>query len=792
MVKLAALQAKGIIGKSKGETHVNLWMGQRALQEQAQALIFNLKERAGKTGPERWRVIKGIENILASKGFDAAHVPVKQIDALGGDLVVFGGEDKVPKIKGCLKTDNVQLEFARALTLRMGDHACIFQTAWENRVRAELRRAGFIKVGTRVYVDSSEFVSPERTKHAYRVSPCIVHGRPSLWIDAGFRIMIPLKFQEAMRATEEESIKVRVLPDWKAAFVTGVSEKRVGESRNIDIALWRRRGVPVEADHRVVIVKFPGNPKPYHYPEICVYREFEYGRKGYAARRLTPDERVSRVLTLLNRLGKIRFLGFEVVFDTLPASSSAVTLGLGRFRSQRDFQVLLRKDGEDLPVNLLEVRDALYSGAQPYTGKVDGVFGVVAPPEVAGILEKALGKIADTYSKLNFGSLEQRFGIRYTEGRGVNDYVEAFNDMISTVTESESARKIIFVILPDVSYEGDIYYAAKDAFFNPAIPLPLRAVEPIQTQCLEVSTLRSIVNGNTRICETLAPQIYLKLYGRQAAIWLCKEPADSHIYDEPGITAYACFDTSRRKKYKSEISVFTAVTDPYGRFIWSDVIQSGGEGLTRASFYKLMEKIARVCKRYSELFPRIEPRLRFELRRIVLYKDGPIKPAERALMREVFEKGIPEDGLEPIPDAMRKRRDLPDSVSIDIVAVNKSPNRRVLVRTEEGWRNPRHGIFIIENPKSGILVSSVPHRWAGKELATVQPIQLVKVEHFNVDSDLEEPTIEGLVKEYFHLKYLNWLSLFQPPKFALPQRITQRTGEYISAQVRIPTGIIVW
>jgi len=63
MVKLAALQAKGIIGKSKGETHVNLWMGQRALQEQAQALIFNLKERAGKTGPERWRVIKGIENI---------------------------------------------------------------------------------------------------------------------------------------------------------------------------------------------------------------------------------------------------------------------------------------------------------------------------------------------------------------------------------------------------------------------------------------------------------------------------------------------------------------------------------------------------------------------------------------------------------------------------------------------------------------------------------------------------------------------------------------------------------
>jgi len=790
MIGLAAPRGR-VIGKSTGEIHVNLWIGRRPIPREVPALIFNLEEKAGKTEAERWRIIKGIETILASRGFDVAHVPLKQIGAFGGDLIVFGDKNKISKVEG-LEADGTRLEFVKPLVMKTDDHAYIFHVAWENRVRAELKRAGFVKAGTRVYIDSREFVSPEIKKHAYRVSPCIMHEKPSLWIDAGFRVMIPLKFQEALRATEEDSIRVRVLPDWKAAFVTGVSDKRAGESPNVDIAVWQRRGVPVRTDHRIFVVKFPGCPKQYHYPEICVYKEFEYGRREYTAERLPPDARVSRVLTLLGRLGKIKFLGYEVEFDTIPASSGDVVQRVGRFESPESFGVLLGKNGGYLSVSLREVRDALLNGAQPYTGRVDGIFGVVAPHEVEKILEEALARIADTYSKLNFGSLKQGLGIRYIEGRGVSDYVEAFNDMVSSVTEPRSVKRIIFVILPEVSYEGDIYYAAKDTFFNPTIPLPETRAEPVQTQCIEISTLRSIAEGNTTICETLAPQIYLKLHGTNAAIWLCKEPADSHIYDESGITAYACFDVSRRMKYKSEISVFTAVTDPYGRFIWSDVIHSGGEGLTKASFYKLVEQIAQVCKRYSELFPRIEPRLRFKLKRIVLYKDGMIKRTEQALMREVFEKGIPESGLEPLPDAMRKRRDLPDSVSIDVVAVNKSPNRRVLVKTSDGWKNPKHGTFLIEDSERAILVSSVPHRRAGRELATVQPIQLVKVQHFNVNSDLEEPSIDGLVKEYFHLKYLNWLSLFQPPKLALPQRITQKTGEYLSAQVRVPRGVIVW
>jgi hypothetical protein len=78
------------------------------------------------------------------------------------------------------------------------------------------------------------------------------------------------------------------------------------------------------------------------------------------------------------------------------------------------------------------------------------------------------------------------------------------------------------------------------------------------------------------------------------------------------------------------------------------------------------------------------------------------------------------------------------------------------------------------------------------EMNTLMPLELKKVLHLSINSSLQEPSIADLAREYYYLTHLNWLSLRQRSKFALPHKIAQKAGEYISAQVNIPQNIIIW
>jgi hypothetical protein len=786
---------ESLLYRYQEEFYLNLWSANAKVPEKVKGFVFSLQSML-QTEAEKWKLINKVLGRLAAKGFDAAVAPLEFRKKFSGDIVILSTNSiDVKEVISCIsKLSNAV--FCGEVDITYADHPEVFEHAWQNVFREHMEKIGFLSTAS-TYVPMNEFRSKNANKPSFRISASVVDGKPSLWIDPGRRIMIPLTYGEGKAATEDDSIPVRVLMDWKKAFVVGVYEETASEYTNYQlIEHWADRGVPVEAQHRIFKVKFGGDNKSYPYPEICVYKEYERGHKEYSGRKYKPSERIQLVQELLEkRINKVKFLGKSVSFNLAPVTSSSLLFKKEKFPSPKDFVVTLKKNGQAYSINLLKVKEELEGGAEPYTGKVTGKYAVIAPLSIKGVVEQAFSIIEKTYSRLNFGKLEQALPIKYVKSDKTSDFKEAFNLTISEIKDAvhiETENVIVFVILPDVQYSGTIYYEAKDTFFNP--PSFFDKVKPIQTQCIDTQTIRDIVGGKLNICETLVPQVYLKLYGRHAAVWLCTKPADSHVYaSDSGITAYACFDVSRRKKYKSQVSVFTAVTDPYGRFISFDVIHSGGEGLTKASFHKLIERVAQVCKAYSNEFSKIEPSLSFNLKRIVLYRDGHVNHALKKLMADVFENGVAEEGLEPIPTFFEGRRDLPSSIAIDIVGVNKSPNRRIFMKDKNDWRNAKRGICIVENNDECLLVGSSPHKdVTGAETTTVQPLEIEKVHHFKINSQLEEPTVGALAREYFHLSYLNWLSFSQRSKYALPQKITQKTGEYISAQVRVPPNVIMW
>lgn len=695
-------------------------------------------------------------------------------------------EAKLPKLQ------NGSVKVAGQVELSYAENPWIYENAWKNTFRNHMRNHRFLTSASS-YIPLEQIANSNPLKESIRVAAEIIDGQPHLWMNPGTKVMIPLTFDETKYASEDQPLSVRVLMDWHSAFLVGVYNETIGGYSGYDLfSLWRSRGVPVRKEERVYKVKFSDESQPYPYPQSCVFKEFEQGRKDSSFPKHTPSQKIEITSAFLkNKIGTIRFLGTDFSFDANPTEASALTNSVSQFESGNDFIVTLKKDGRHFPVKVFGIRDALLNGAEPYTGKKLGKYRVICPSILKDHIGSALDQIRLTYQKLNMGSICLAGQVRFVEARSQSEYREAFNLTINEIIEEAreiNEPTIVFVVLPVTTWENSLYYSAKDTFFNPSAVL--EEVKPIQIQCLESNTVR-ILPRNEPVSSNIAPQVYLKLYGRHAAIWLCNKPADSHVYpNDAGITAYACFDVSRRRKLKSQVSVFTAVTDGYGRFIAYDTFSAGGENLTPLAFAKLIENIARICKQYSDSFARREPNLKFQLKRIVLYKDGQIDRVEAGIMKNVFENGIPEEGIDPISSYFSGRQDLPQSLAIDILGVNKSSIKRAFVRSGSFWNNPERGLCMVErNGNTALLFSSQAQRRSGTEINTIKPLEIEQVHHFSINSNLATPNVDELAREYYHLTFLDWVSFYQKSKFALPQRITQKTGEYLSYQVHVPTGI---
>jgi hypothetical protein len=779
------------------EDHLNLWVADRRIPEKTNALALSVSGEIDKDTGKRWKAINGLASVLTSKGHVTTHIPINLRQKFQGDVVVLSTNavDEAEITRNIPRLEGAIVKATSKAVISSSEFPSIFANAWQTWFKETMRRIGFLHHGLGTYVATDQLAQASVHKSAFRISPELIDGVPALWIDPETRVMVPLSYEEAASATEDEPVQVRVLMDWKSAFLIGTYNENVSQFKDYDLEEhWRYRGIPVKPTHRIFKVKFGDQSIPYAYPEACVFKEYQRGKRELAGRKYKPGERVGLVQRFLTeRLSHVGFL--ETTFTFSPEPARAIDLGYetGEFESGHAFQVLLRRGPNVFPTSILNVKSSFEQGAEPYTGKQSGSYVVICPEELAQKIVPALKAIEKAYQNLNMGSITQLLPTLFVKGNKYNDYQEAFNLVIQDILSKSSDTKhiIAFVVLPNVAWENSIYFEAKRAFFNPSAIN--EDVKPMQIQCIESNTIDKIIADKRYIIENVIPQLYLKLYGKHAALWLSEVPADTYVYPEtPAVTAYACFDVSRRKKLKSQVSVFTAVTDGYGRFISFDSIPSGGERLTELSFYNLIERIATMCKAYATQFRKIEPNLSFNLQRIVLYKDGSVEWNEKNMMSKVFTNGVPEEGRESISELFAKRKDLPQNIAIDIVSVNKSPNRRIFSRFERIWKNPRRGTYYRKSGQdSCLLVSSQTHKIDDEEMMTVKPLQLELVHHFDVNSKLTAPSIKAIAQEYYHLTFLDWVSFYQKSKFALPQRITQKTGEFLSAQVNIPKEVVV-
>jgi hypothetical protein len=306
--------------------------------------------------------------------------------------------------------------------------------------------------------------------------------------------------------------------------------------------------------------------------------------------------------------------------------------------------------------------------------------------------------------------------------------------------------------------------------------------EPIKAQALKSETAERL---NYYMAANIASQCYVKLGGTGSAMWILNNAADSAIPGiAPGSTCYMCYDISRRRKLKASATAYSALTDPYGRFIMTGTNPVGGEKLTPLTFYDVIIEMIQNVAIFNRRFQELDKARHFDFRRLVFAKDGKIYWDEARMMEDVILYGIPEEGRDPLAEVLKNKLTLPKKLTIDILGVNKSANRRIYERNG-GYRNVAEGSGLALNGVTGLLVS------ASTRQGTVQPLELTLHRHINLNTKVPEPSIAQMMEEYYYLTNLDWASLFKQGKFALPQILTQNLGENITAGITVPDNMIL-
>ncbi|MDK2796408.1 MAG: hypothetical protein PWQ58_1607 [Archaeoglobaceae archaeon] len=188
---------------------------------------------------------------------------------------------------------------------------------------------------------------------------------------------------------------------------------------------------------------------------------------------------------------------------------------------------------------------------------------------------------------------------------------------------------------------------------------------------------------------------------------------------------------------------------------------------------------------FNREFGKVNDGRNFDFKRLVFAKDGVIGHKEEKMMVEVIHNGIPDEGKEPIEQLLKKSKFLPKQLVIDILSVNKSPNKRIFEYDGKSYKNVRQGTGIAFDERGGLLVPSFTRS------GTIQPLELILHERVCLNINVPKPHISEIMDEYHRLSCLNWASLFYQGKYALPQILTQKLGENISAGLIIPENFVL-
>jgi len=732
-------------------------------------------------------------NRLNLEEIAACVAPISYQKKYNIDLIYFC--DKINKVKSILPESVTVFPPVRISTR---DCSCkkILSKAWQNYLRSFLIRNGFCQVGNSVYVSLKDIKQHSNYKSAFYVQTEIINGYLVIWIKLKYRYMKMLSAED-VNVLSSSRLKVRLLPNWTKGILKGFGEWTIKED---PASYWKRKyNIPFVSDKEPVVnveIGSKGSIKTYVYPISCVFIEYRYGSSLPNFLKMNPNKRISKTEHLIIEVfSKIRFLNKKITFSG-PIKPENIGYKCQKVEEVQSV-VLKRKRGDELEnirVAWNKIISKLGKNIYPYCGPQDVDYVILYPEKVK--IYPFLSDLRIAYEKSNFGKLNP-INIKSTmslengcypiDDISIESYENAIYEIQRSIFEglkiSRKDKKIIaFIVIPDSTSDGTIYYDTRRAFFS---PLQSEA-DVIPTQSIEQKTIESYNQNRIKpIINNIIGQIYSKAGNIGVVPWILANPADQQIpgLGDGGVTCYSCFDVSRRMERHTQASIYTALTDPYGRFIFKGNFPSGSEKLDIFNTYTMILSLLRKSVLYSKGVKGLMKY--FSFKRLLLAKDGIVYRSDVEIIRSVFVDGIPDAKRKPICELIENDKKMPNNLIVDVIGVNKTPRKEIYWKADSGqWTNVLPGTFIQIDENKGLLVSSKTKQ------GTCVPIEISLHEHFCFNTQVPKPKITQIAQEYYNLTFLNWNSLYNKSKFALPQLITQLIGENLTYGVQIPENYL--
>lgn len=283
-------------------------------------------------------------------------------------------------------------------------------------------------------------------------------------------------------------------------------------------------------------------------------------------------------------------------------------------------------------------------------------------------------------------------------------------------------------------------------------------------QILRRGTALDIVSGKQWLAADLLPQVYAKSTKKPA--WLLAKPAGGN----PG-NAYLAFDVSRRSSFEideaegvgsvisKEAAAIASLCDEYGRIItWDTYASHTGELLGRQEAWDIL----------TAAFDNAYCSMRDTFKRLVVYKDGPMRDSERSFITAAAAE---------VRKDFQQETDL--DVQVDLVAVPKTGIERIFSFRNQEFGNPERGTYLLLPGNRALLVSSTPR------FGTASPL------HINYEATIggSITPMKRIVVEFFDLANLDWRSVYLQPKTPLPLQLVQSLGELLTLDIEAPAYI---
>lgn len=400
----------------------------------------------------------------------------------------------------------------------------------------------------------------------------------------------------------------------------------------------------------------------------------------------------------------------------------------------------------------------------PYSGPKNIPIVYVFPKGVLDIgrLHESLNK----YSReLGIGSLGRVGEVEILGPSGAltwNDYWRAAKTASRKLKEYEGRRGkngmgegVVLSVLKGID---EVYAGSKSGAHS----------QSMRIQNLRLPTAWGIIRGKYFMAYNLLTQIYLKSLISGEALWVLSKPAG-------GVegTAYIGYDVSRRidkeTGMRREAAATACLVDGQGRYLMSRFYSSQrGEDIDAQTANQLIFEAADEAYRNFK-------KLGKEFRRLVIFKDGIIKPRAIANIKE---------GAIKAAKAITTDPELPQEITIELIGVVKRGIERMY--SKEGY-NVEEGSYVLFTDNSALLVSSDLGRAMTRVTAQttrIEPKFRITVKDGNVAE--EKNDIEGVLREFYDLTSLDWASLYHMPKLPIVLRIVQALGEQYTMNIPEP------